>query len=115
MKANTITKTFWSALLALGIIAPAVAGPGQQEVYRPVLTLKQAANIKPGTRLATECGLCGTMKTMVADTGRSYLHSYTCETCHRKFVLRTNAHGETYGAYICDDGAGHQAKLLQML
>ena len=115
MKANTITRILWSALLALGVIAPAVAGPGQQEVYRPVSTLKQASSIKPGARIAIECGGCGAVKTMAADRERSYLHGYTCETCHRKFVLRTNAHGETRGAYICDDGAGHQAKLFQML
>jgi hypothetical protein len=115
MKTKSIIRTLLCALLSVGIVAPAVAGPGPHEVYMPVTTMKQAESIQPGTRIAIECPVCGGIKTMIADKDRNYLHGFTCDTCKTKFVVRTDAHGGSHGAYICEDDAGHKAKLLMAL
>ncbi len=112
MKTNIIIRILCAALFAFGIVAPAIAGPGPHETYKPVTTMKQAEDIKPGTRIAFECPLCGGIKTTVADKDRSYLHGFTCDVCKKKFVVRSDPHGGIRVAYICTDDAGHKAKLL---
>ncbi len=112
MKTNSIVRIIICALFSAGIVAPAVAGPGPHETYTPVTTMKQAESIKPGTRIAIECPVCGAIKTMVAGPDPFYLRGFTCDTCKTKFVVRSDAHGGVRGAYVCTDDAGHKAKLL---
>ncbi|MEO8352125.1 MAG: hypothetical protein ABI680_10370 [Chthoniobacteraceae bacterium] len=113
MKTNIITRILCSALLTFGVITSAVAGPGPQQIFRPVKTMKQAESIKPGHAIAFSCGNCGSMSVTVADKDRSYLRGHTCDNCKKKFVLRQNAHGETRGEFIYEDDAKHTATLLQ--
>lgn len=115
MKTNIITRILLCAFLAAGIAAPAVAGPGPHVTYVPVTTMKQAESIKPGTRIATECPICGGIRTMTADKDRSWLKGFTCEHCKTTFVVQQDAHGGSRGAYICQDSAGHKAKLLMAM
>ncbi len=96
-----------------GLVAPAVAGPGPQQIFTPVETMKQAEAIKPGKTIAFSCGNCGSMSVTVADTDRSYLHGYTCDRCKKKFVRRDNAHGQALGSFVCEDDEKHFATLLQ--
>jgi hypothetical protein len=115
MKTNIVSRIVLTLLFSLVVIAPALAGPGPHQIYTPVTTMKQAEAIKPGTRIAMQCGGCGAITTMIADKEGSYLHGYTCDVCKAKFVVRTDAHGHSRGEYICQDDAGHEAKLLQAL
>jgi len=111
MKTNIISRTLFSAMLAITFTAPAVAGPGQ--IYVPVPSMREAEEIKPGARIAMECPNCGGLTTTTADEDRTYLHSYICETCKKKFVVRADPHGGTRGAYLCEDEAGNRARLLR--
>jgi hypothetical protein len=115
MKTSSIIRILLCALLSAGVVAPAVAGPGPHETYVPVTTMKQAESIQPGTRIAFECPVCGRIKTMTADKGGGYLHGFTCDYCKTKFVVRTDAHGGIHGGYVCEDDAGHKAKLFAAL
>ena len=115
MKTNIITRILFSALLTFGVVAPALAGPGPHESYTPVATMKKAESIKPGARIAIECGACGAIATMTADKEKSYLHGFTCPVCKKKFVIQTDPHGGIRGSYVCTDDAGHQAKLFASL
>lgn len=110
-----IIRLLCGALLYIGLVSPAIAGPGPHVSYTPVTTMNQAEAIKPGTRIAFECPICGAIKTMVAGKDRSYLHGFTCDVCHTKFVVRNDAHGGFRGSYVCEDDAGHKAKLLTAL
>ena len=114
MKTNIIRYLLCS-VLALTFAATAEAGPGPTQFYKPVTTLQEAEAIKPGTRIAVRCGYCGAINTMVANADRSYLHEFTCPACKHKFVLRSNGHGGSNGAYVCEDDSGHRATLLQAL
>jgi len=115
MKTNALVRIILCALLSVGVVAPAVAGPGPHQSYVPVTTMKQAEAIQPGTRIAVECPICGRVTTMIASADRGWLHSYTCDHCKTKFVVRTDGHGGTRGEYICEDDAGHKAKLFAAL
>lgn len=114
MKANIIIRIFFAALFAIGLVAPVQAGPGPHVSYAPVTTMDQAKSIKPGTRIAFRCA-CGAVKTLVADKEGSYLHGFTCDVCKSKFVVRSDAHGQTHGEFVLENSAGHQATLLQAL
>jgi predicted RNA-binding Zn-ribbon protein involved in translation (DUF1610 family) len=105
MKTKVIRRLIFGALLCTGLIATAVAGPGPREVFTQVKTVGQAANIQPGQVIAFACGNCGTMSVTVAGKDRSYLRSYTCPLCKKKFIVRDNGHGEAGGAlmYESDD------------
>jgi len=49
---------------------------------------------------------------MIAGKDRSWLHSYTCDRCKTKFIVRPDGHGGSRGAYVCEDDAGYKAKLF---
>ena len=111
-------KLFFGALMAAAMIIATTprgwAGPDPSTTrWLPVTTMAQAEAIKPGKRIAMICGKCGAMKTMLADKDQSYLHGFVCDRCKQKFVVRPGAHGDSRGEYICEDDAGHRAKLLQ--
>ncbi|HEY5704857.1 MAG TPA: hypothetical protein VIT91_05685 [Chthoniobacterales bacterium] len=115
MKSNAI-KHFTLALVAafftIVVSASAQGGRGGHETYLSVKTKKQAEGIKPGERVAISCGNCGAFTIFIVDKDRSYLQDYTCHTCKRKFVVRTNPHGGTIGYFVYEDKAGHESHLL---
>lgn len=115
MKTNLILRLVFGALLCFGLVVPAVAGPGPQQIFTAVKTMKQAESIKPGQTISFSCGNCGSMSVTVADKDRSYLRGHTCAGCKKKFVLRDNAHGQAQGSFTYEDDAKHYATLFQKL
>jgi predicted RNA-binding Zn-ribbon protein involved in translation (DUF1610 family) len=113
MKAKVIRRLIVGAILCTGLIATAFAGPGPREVFTQVKTVGQAANIQPGEVIAFACGNCGTMSVTVAAKDRSYLRSYTCPLCKKKFFVRDNAHGEPTGALMYESDDGRIATLYE--
>ena len=113
MKLNLILGAVLAALMTITATPEASAGPGIVQHFFPVNTVDEAASIKPGTHIAMICGKCGEVTTMIADKDQSYLHGYVCEHCKQKFTVHQDPHGGLHGEYICDDGAGHRATLLQ--
>src|SRR5262245_16164344 len=110
---RTIAQTIYGALFALAFSVQALAGPGPQQTYTPVKSMKEAERIKPGDPIAFYCDNCKSVKTMAADTDRSYLRSFTCDKCKKKFVLRDNPRGEQRGMFVLEDDAGHSCSLLR--
>jgi hypothetical protein len=109
MKNGTMTiiaRNCCGALLALFFATQASAGPGQQETYVPVKTMKDA------DRIAFACGKCKSVRTMTADADRGNLRSFTCDRCKTKFVQRDTAHGGTQGQFVLQNDAGDTCSLL---
>jgi hypothetical protein len=113
MKTNILSRLLFSALFFAVIIFPTYAD-SLYEIYAPVSTPEQARTIKPGSRIAFECGGCGAVSTMTVDKHRSYLHGFTCPVCKRKFVSESLGGNVGSVGFSYDDYAGHHAKLLMM-
>lgn len=114
-----MTTTLFSKLSAvfavaglLAIVAPqAQAGPGAQ-VYAPVKTEQAASALKPGNKIAVECGNCGAITLLTVDKDRSILHSFQCPGCQREFrVMDVGSSGKTHtvGSYVLVDKKGNEA------
>src|SRR5271154_5128118 len=94
--------------------ASAIAGPGPMQTYVPVKTMKQAAAIKPGEKVAITCGKCGGVTTFTVGEDRSFLQGFVCPNCKTKFVSRVNPHGGAIGSFEYDDDDGHVSRLALM-
>ncbi len=117
MKSNFISSVARSIIGALLIAATVPAAQAASEVFTPVKTLKEAKAIKPGERIAIECGNCGGLGITTADSSRSYLHGYTCKTCGVTFKtisVGNVGNGGSIGAFVYEDGAGHHSKLFRV-
>lgn len=108
-----IARNYCGALLALFFVAQASAGPGPQESYTPVKTVKEAELVKPGDRIAFACGKCKSVKIVTADADRGYLRGgFTCDKCKTKFAQRDTAHGSSQGLFVLQSDAGDTCSLL---
>jgi predicted RNA-binding Zn-ribbon protein involved in translation (DUF1610 family) len=111
---RSIARSLIGALLIAAAVPAALAAPA---VYTPVKTLREAKEIKPGDQIAIECGDCGALTTITADRSRSYLKGYTCKTCGVRFKtisVGNVGNGGPIGAFVYEDGSGHQSKLFRV-
>jgi hypothetical protein len=115
MKSNLIKTLTRLALVAFATItlgATAQAGPGIIEHYMPVKSTKEAEALKTGDKVAISCGNCGAVSTFTVGADRSFLMGYTCSSCKKKFVARSDAHGGTKGDYFYESADKHTSQLL---
>ena len=75
-----------AAAFLLCAAVPAQAGP-DRTVFYPVKTMKEAKELKPGTKIAVVCDKCHSVTVMTVDGKRSYLEGYKCPTCKKTFKL----------------------------
>ena len=119
MQTNITRKfilTLGGALLLAALAPAAQAGPGAQ-VFQPVKTMKQAEKLPVGATIAVSCGNCGSVTITKVDSGRSYLHGYSCPLCKRKFhVLQPGGGGRStaMGEFVYEDEAGAKAHLSKL-
>jgi len=105
MKSTTISKHL-ATLCAVSFIGAAVAhaGPGPQQVYRPVKSYEAASALAPKTRIAVTCPSCGAVSVSTVGKDKSHLKSFTCTACNHSFeVVPTGSGKASVGALICKD------------
>jgi predicted RNA-binding Zn-ribbon protein involved in translation (DUF1610 family) len=94
MKAK-ITKLSLLLCAALAAsTAATIAGPGPQDVYRPLHSKQELSALKPGTRIAHECPHCGTITVSKAQKDMSHAEGFTCPTCKMEFTYRDSGSGK---------------------
>jgi predicted RNA-binding Zn-ribbon protein involved in translation (DUF1610 family) len=100
-----------AAVFAITLASEAQAGPGPQQVFTPVKTMKQAQSLRPGSRIAISCGNCGGITTYTVDEGRSYLKGYTCPSCKRVYRVMPGGGGRAVDQFTLADKYGQIAHL----
>lgn len=76
------------------------AGPGPQQVFRPVKTTKQLGALKPGSSVAHSCPHCGTLSIAKVDEEKSHAKGFTCPQCKMKFEYRDSGGGKARSTHI---------------
>jgi hypothetical protein len=105
-------SAFAAAVFALALATDAQAGPGPQQVFMPVRTMKQAQSLPVGTPITFSCGNCGAAVTTTVTADRSYLTGFTCPGCKHTFhVLSPGGGGKGTEVYTLVDNDGHLAHL----
>jgi hypothetical protein len=100
-----------AAAFVVAITSGAQAGPGPQQVFTPVKTMKQAQSLKVGARIAVSCGNCGGVTTLTVDDERSYLRGFTCPSCKRAYHIMPGGGGRAADQLAYVDKAGQFARL----
>jgi hypothetical protein len=101
-----------AAVFAVAIASEAQAGPGPQQIYMPVKTMKQAQNLKVGTSISYSCGNCGAVVTTTVTPERSYMKGFTCPGCKRTFrVISPGGGSKGTDIYVLADSYGKIAHL----
>lgn len=80
-----------SLLLGAAVAAmnlTALAGPGPQQVFRPLNSQQELSVLKPGTQVAHECPQCGTITVSKIGKDQSHATSHTCPECKMKVTFR---------------------------
>ena len=103
---------FVAAVFAVGLASEAQAGPGPQQIFAPVKTMKQAQGLAPGSRIAISCGNCSGVTTYVVDKERSYMQGFTCPSCKRVYRVMPGGSGRAALQFTLADKEGHIAHLL---
>ena len=114
MHINKIHKALGALAAALFIItlAPqAQAGPGPQQIYRPVVTMSAAQEIPVGSRIALSCDNGGPVSVFTVDKDRSYLKGFTCPVSKRYYRLMPGG-GARSGEIVYQAKGGYTAHLL---
>ena len=87
-----LTFLLCAAVAALNVAA--LAGPGPQDVYRPIRSKQELSALKPGTRIAHECPHCGTITVTKAQKDKSHAEGFTCPVCKMELTYRDTGGGK---------------------
>ena len=105
MKIINITNVL-ASLCAIGLLSAstAQAGPGQQQVYRPVKTYEAASTLAPKTKIAVTCPSCGAVSVSGVNKEKSHLKSFECSVCNHSFeIVPTGSGKASVGNLVCKD------------
>lgn len=103
---NISITNILAAICALGLFSAgtAQAGPGQQQVYRPVKTYEAASALAPKTKIAITCPSCGAVSVSAVNKEKSHLKSFDCSVCKHSFELVPSGSGKaSVGNLVCKD------------
>ena len=92
MKLTKLTLLLFSTIAALTL--GAAAGPGPQDIYRPLRSKQELSALKPGTRIAHECPHCGSITISKAQKDGSHAQGFTCPVCKMEFTYRDTGGGK---------------------
>jgi predicted RNA-binding Zn-ribbon protein involved in translation (DUF1610 family) len=93
MKSLKFTLLLGAALAAMNLAA--IAGPGPQQVFRPISSYKALGALKPGTSVAHECPHCGTITVSKVGDEKSDAASFTCPECKMKVTYNEAGSGKS--------------------
>ncbi|MEQ1862163.1 MAG: hypothetical protein ABMA13_19780 [Chthoniobacteraceae bacterium] len=91
MKSLKLTLLLGAAFAAMNLAA--FAGPGPQQVFRPV-TKQELGVLKPGTQVAHECPHCGTIAVSKVGKDKAHAESHTCPVCKMTVTYRDSGSGK---------------------
>lgn len=117
MHIHTLHKSLGALAAALFIVtlAPSAnAGPGPQQIYRPVMTMTAAQGIPVGSRIAFSCDNGGPVSVFTVDKDRSYLKGFTCPVSKRLYRLMPGGGGHAPDQFIYEAKGGYKAHLLTL-
>jgi len=80
------------ALAALNLAA--IAGPGQQQVYRALNSKQEISALEPGTSIAHECPHCGAITVGKVGKDKSQAEGFTCPVCKMQITYRDTGGGK---------------------
>jgi predicted RNA-binding Zn-ribbon protein involved in translation (DUF1610 family) len=109
MKARFHIPQLLAIILAASalISSPAYAGPGPQQIFRPVKDLKALSVLTPGFHVSHECPHCGTIGISKVGTEKSHAKGFTCPECKRKYTFLESGSGKArVGRFTCVDDKG---------
>lgn len=96
MKRLQLTLLLAAAVAAMNMTA--FAGPGPQQVFRPLNSKTEVSSLKAGTTVAHECPHCGTITTSKVGDDKSHAESHTCPEC--KMTIKYKESGSGKGAKV---------------
>lgn len=86
-----------SLLLSLAVAVMnlnALAGPGPQQVFKPLKSKEEISALKPGSTVMHECPHCGTMTMSKVGDDKSHAESHTCPECKMKITYKATGGGK---------------------
>lgn len=92
MKSLKLTLLLGAALAAMNLAA--LAGPGPQQVFRPLNSKQELSVLTPGTQVAHECPHCGAITISKADKEHSQASGFTCPVCKMQVTYRDTGGGK---------------------
>ncbi len=115
MKHSTKILTAMTAIVIGLLTTNAQAGPGPHITYAPVKTAQEAEALKPKTRIAITCPMCGAVTTSVVDKEKSHMHGVACGACKATFeVIPVGSGKTTVTKLTCKDTKTGKKMPLQM-
>ena len=91
------------------------AGPGPQQVYRPVKSYEAAAELAPKTKVAVSCPSCGAVSVSTVGKDKSHLKSFSCTVCQHNFeIVPTGSGKASVGTLVCKDTKTGRKMALKM-
>ncbi len=103
-----------AALFIVTLAPQAQAGPGPQQVYRPVATMTAAEQIPVGSKIAFSCDNGGPVTVVTVDKDRSYLKGFTCPVSKRVYRLMPGGGGRAADQFVYQAKGGYTAHLLSL-
>lgn len=94
-KPRHLIKLAGAAIAALALASTSVyAGPGPQQIFRPVESQKALTTLKPGAQVAHECPHCGAITVSKVGKDQSHATGFTCPVCKMQFTYRDTGGGK---------------------
>jgi len=92
MKSLKLTMLLGAALAAMNLAA--LAGPGPQQIFKPLNSKAEVGALKPGSHVAHECPHCGTMTVSKVGKDQAHAASHTCPVCKMKITYKDTGGGK---------------------
>ncbi len=101
-------------VFAVALVSEAQAGPGPQQIYRPVMTMTAAQQLPVGSKIAFSCNNGGPVTVVTVDKERSYLKGFTCPVSKRVYRFSPGGGGRTADQFVYQAKGGYTAHLLTL-
>jgi len=103
MKSLKFSLLLGAAVATMNLAA--IAGPGPQQVYKPLNSKAEVSALKPGSMVAHECPHCGAITTSKVGDDKSHAASYTCPVCKMTITYKDagGGKGPKVGTIACVD------------